>query len=439
MTVLARELRKWDVLALVINSVIGAGIFGLPSAVFALVGGYSVLAYIVSAIATFLIILCFVEVGSRFSASGGPYLYARAAFGPLIAFEVGWLLWLSRCTAFAALCNLLIGYLDYFVPGIGGGIWRAMTSVIVTTALVIVNVAGVRSTARVTNALTIAKLVPLLVVAAAGLLLMGPHRDALGALPAHASFSQAALLLVFVYMGFEAAAVPAGEIRDPARHLAFGLVVGFTLVVILYIALQWVCIALVPDLARSQRPLADAAVATFGAHGASLVALGALLSIAGTLNSITFATPRLLFAMSEQHQLPAVFARTHPRYRTPTVSTLVTAAVALTLTLLSTFLSALTISTVTRLIAYAVTCAALPALRRRTHTAAPVRVPAGSSIAALALVLTVWLLSGSSWPEIRLVLVTVVIGVVIYVPCTSASAVAPEVVCAPADTTSWKG
>src|SRR4029077_6012080 len=138
----------------------------LPSRVFALAGTYSLLAYVVSAAPIVLIILCFAEVGSRFKATGGPYLYARVAFGSLVGFQVGWLMWLSRITAFAALCNLFIGYLGDFVPAASGQAWREVVIVAMISALAIANVVGIRVTAAVTNALTVGKLIPLLFVAA---------------------------------------------------------------------------------------------------------------------------------------------------------------------------------------------------------------------------------------------------------------------------------
>ena len=99
---------------MMINAIIGAGIFGLPSKTYALIGSYSIIAFVACALVVALIIFCFAEVGSRFETTGGPYLYAREAFGPTVAFEVGWLIWLARVTAFAANCNLLISYLGYF-------------------------------------------------------------------------------------------------------------------------------------------------------------------------------------------------------------------------------------------------------------------------------------------------------------------------------------
>src|SRR5882724_12833622 len=122
---LVRGIRRWDLVAITINGIIGAGIFGLPAKVFSLIGSYSLLAFVACALVVTLIVLCFAEVGSRFDETGGPYLYAREAFGSTVAFEVGWLIWLARVTAFAANCNLLVSYLGYFWPQATNALWRA--------------------------------------------------------------------------------------------------------------------------------------------------------------------------------------------------------------------------------------------------------------------------------------------------------------------------
>lgn len=419
---LVRGLRRWDLVALVINSIIGAGIFGLPSRVFALAGTYSLLAYVVSAVAIVLIILCLAEVGSRFNATGGPYLYARVAFGPLVGFQVGWLMWLGRIAAFAALCNLFIGYLGYFVPAASTDSWRAVVIVAMISALAMANIVGVRVTATVTNALTVGKLIPLFLVAVVGLFFIDPQRYSFATLPGYGSFSQAALLLVFAYMGFEGAAIPAGEMRDPARHLPFALLTGMGVVALVYVSVQVVCIGTLPDLAASERPLLDASLRFLGPPGASLIAVGALVSISGTMNAVMFATPRLLFAMGEDQQLPHAFVSTHARFHTPIVAILLTATASLVLTLFSTFVSALTISAVIRLMAYTTTCAALPVLRRNSRVPRPAFVaPAGPLISVVAVALSVWLLSNSSWEEARLAGIAVGVGFVLYLPCARAS------------------
>src|SRR2546422_4028279 len=139
---LVRGLRRWDLVALVVNSVIGAGIFGLPSRVYALAGTYSLFAYVVAALSILLIIVCFAEVSSRFHDTGGSYLYARVAFGPFVGFEVGWLTWLARIAAFAALSNLFVGYLAYFVPASATPFSRALVIVSLVSAVTLVNLVG---------------------------------------------------------------------------------------------------------------------------------------------------------------------------------------------------------------------------------------------------------------------------------------------------------
>ena len=416
---LARDLRRWDLVALVINSVIGAGIFGLPSRVYALAGTYSLAAYLVSALAITLVVVCFAEVGSRFRKTGGPYLYARVAFGPLVGFQVGWLLWLARIAAFAALCNLALDYVAYFVPGVTSPVARVSLIVAIVAVLAAINVTGVRVTAGVTNILTIAKLVPLCLVAGAGLLFIDSQQFSFATPPGYGSFSQAALLVVFAYMGFEAVVIPTGEARDPARHLPFALLTGITVVATVYVLVQVVCIGTLPDLAGSARPLADVGRMIFGAPGASLLAAGAVVSIGGTMNAMMFASPRLLFAMAEHHDLPNWFGGVHARFRTPVAAIVVTAAAALGASLFSTFVSALAIAAVARLLAYVATCAGLLVLRRRLGVPPPAFVaPGGKLLPAGAVALSLWLLSSSTSREAVVVGLACLAGLLIYLPST---------------------
>jgi amino acid transporter len=288
--------------------------------------------------------------------------------------------------------------------------------VTIVSTLALANIVGVRVTAAVTNALTVGKLIPLFLFIVVGLFFVDPQRYSLAPPLDYGSISQAALLLVFTYMGFEGAAIPTGEMRDPARHLPFALLIGLAVVVLVYLLVQTVCIGTLPDLARSERPLSDAGLRFLGAPGASLIAAGALVSMVGTLNALMFATPRLLFAMAENRQLPRIFSSTHTRFRTPIAAIVLTSMVTLSLALFSTFVSALTISAVVRLAAYATTCAALPVLRWKTGLPrAAFSVPAGPLISGVAVILSVWLLSNSPWSEMRLAGLAVVIGFVVYV------------------------
>ena len=411
---LVRGIRKWDLVALVVNSMIGAGIFGLPSRAYALAGVRSLLAYLVCAVPIFLIVLCFAEVSSRFKDTGGPYLYAREAFGPLVGFEIGWLAWLARLTAFAALCNLFVDYLSYFLPASGSGVGRAAVISVVVSFLAAANFVGVRLASLVGNVFTVGKLLPLVLLVVVGSFFIDPQAYSSAASPTYSAFSASVLLLVFAFAGFENAVIPAGEALNPRRHLPFALLTGTAITVLLYVAIQAVCIGTLPELADSQRPLAEVGGHLLGMPGAAIISLGALISVTGTMNAIMLAAPRLLFAMAEQGQLPQIVSATHKRFHTPHVAILFSAVGMLILTLSGSFASAALLSTIIRLATYAVTCAALPVLRRKNGDQAPFAIPAGEKVSIAALVLVMWLFSSTSWPEARQAVVAGVAGLLLY-------------------------
>ena len=226
------------------------------------------------------------------------------------------------------------------------------------------------------------------------------------------------MILIYAFVGFEASVIPAGEMRDPQRNIPFALLTALGIIAVLYIVIQLVCLGTLPmaDLAKSERPLADAASMFMGGFGASLIALGAIISICGNLNSGLLTASRLPFAMAEQRELPAVLMKTHAEYKTPFISLFLTAAVIFIFTLQTSFVAALTISTITRLLVYATTCAALPLFRVGDNLApaARFRAPAGYVVAALALISIAWLLSNVRFAEIQQVAILAVLGLFIF-------------------------
>jgi amino acid transporter len=417
-TGLIRGIRRWDLVAVAINGIIGAGIFGLPSQVYAKIGPYSLIAFFACALVVALIVLCFAEVGSRFSETGGPYLYARETFGPIIGFEVGWLMWLARLTAFAANCNLLVEYSGYFFPGVVAGWPRATVIIIVVAALTIINVIGVRDAALFSDVFSIGKLIPIALFILPGLFFLEPQNFSAPAQPTFSAFSQSVLLLVYAFTGFEMAIIPAGETRDPQRNLPFAILTSLAVVAVVYILIQVVCIGTLPDLAASKRPLADASGRFMGALGASVIILGVVISIIGNLSVILLAAARLPFAMADKEELPRIFAVTHERFRTPHAAIIVTGGVMLALTLSGSFISSLTISTIARLLAYIATCVGLIVLRRRDQRRhefkAHFKAPAGVAVSIAALVLILWLLANSAGREARDASLAAIAGLLIY-------------------------
>lgn len=411
---LVRRIRRWDLVGIAINAIIGAGIFGIPSKVYALIGTYSLLAFVACAIVVILIILCFAEVGSRFDATGGPYLYAREAFGPTVGFEVGWLMWLARVTAFGANGNLLVSYLSYLWPPAASTLWRPTIIIGTVLLLTILNLIGVHHAAVVSNWFTLGKLLPLLFFVVAGLFFINGNAYTFGPTPTVGAFSQSVLVLVYAFTGFEMASIPVGEVNDPRRDLPISLIIALAVVATLYIFIQIVCVGTLPGLGQSQRPLADAATRFLGAGGGAIISAGALISITGNLNILLLAGSRIPYAMAEQQQLPGVVAKIYPKRSTPYVAITLTAIIMLVLTLKSSFFTALTISAIARLATYAATCISLPVFRRRKdfHSAVFV-LPGGTIWSVTALVLIIWLLANSTKQEALTSALVAVIGLVV--------------------------
>jgi len=388
-TSLVRAIGRWSLVALMVNSIIGSGIFGLPSSVTGLVGRASPWAVLIAGLAVGVIMACYAEVASQFSDAGGPYLYARAAFGRLLGIETGWLLWLARLTAPAANANLFAVYLGEFWPHAKDPIPRFAILTLLIGILVVVNLLGVRAATRVSNVFTVAKLLPLLGVAIGGLIyLAAGHGIPYAPAPpsTHGAWLKAILLLVFAYGGFESALTPMGEVKNPQRDAAFALLSALGLCTLLYTTIQWSVVGILSDPTHSVRPLADTARMIFGEAGARIVAVGALISMYGYLSANLLAVPRITFALAEGGDFPRFFAAVHSRFRTPYVSILVFGFLTWGLALGANFEWNVALSAVARLFYYGLICAALPVLRKKNPHAAGFRLPGGPYLAVIGVV-----------------------------------------------------
>jgi basic amino acid/polyamine antiporter, APA family len=395
---LIRAMGRWTLTALVINSIIGSGIFGLPSVVAGYLGRKSPLAYLIAAAGMGLVIACFAEVASQFTTAGGPYLYAREAFGRTIGIEVGLLLIVLKVAVAAAAADLFTDYLVEFWPAAHDPVARLAVLTILIGFLVAVNVYGIKFGAAANNLFTVAKLAPLILFAIGGGAYVLVHHTVLpavmqGSTPSIRNWFAAVLVLTFPYGGFEGAVVPMAEAKDPRRDAPFALFISLATVTFLYCTIQYVTVSILPDAALTDRPLADAARQLWGTAGATLISLGALISVYGYLTAMMLHTPRLIFALGEEGDFPRVFARIHPRYRTPYISIFVFAAILWCLAAAGSFKWNVYFSSVGRLLVYGFTCAALPVLRRRHPEIQCYRLPGGSLFAILAILFVVLLAS----------------------------------------------
>jgi amino acid transporter len=412
---LAREIRRRDLVGVGINATIGAGIFGLPARIRDLAGPAAFLAYVVCALACSLIALCLAEVGSRFRQSGGPYLYAREAFGPIVGFEIGWLRWLVWILTFAANANLLVDYTAYVWPLLNGGIARMAVITMLSAVLTAINVIGVRQTTIASNLFAAGKLVPLLVLVGVGIFFVDVRSFSFTSAPRVGSFSSAVVLVMYAFAGFEAPTVPAGEIRDPQRTVPFGVFMTLGVVAALYILVQAFYSGTMASATSSATPLAAAAVHILGGAGGTLISVTAIVSVAGNLNGKLFLAPRVLFAMAEHRQLPPMIAAVHSRFRTPYVAILLSAACALAVALSGTFIQLATIAVLVSVVVYASSCVALPVLRRLPGTPpATFKSPHGSAVTVAAIGVCVWLLVNNTSADLVTLAVAASVGLVVY-------------------------
>ncbi|HET9315934.1 MAG TPA: APC family permease [Vicinamibacteria bacterium] len=411
---LVRAIGRWDLTAAVINGVIGSAIFGMPSDQARLTGAWSPLVMLVAGLGVVTIVLCFAEVASRFQEAGGPYLYAREAFGPFVGFEAGWLMFWVRITAVAANLNVFADYLARLAPAAGEGWSRAAVMTALLAVVTGINLVGVRQATWTIDAFTIAKLLPLALLA--GLGLWRVHAAVLASQAvAEPQWANAIVLLVFAYGGFETPLIPAGEARNPRRDTAFALLTAMAVIATVYCVVQFVVVGLVPGVAGVKAPIAQAFGALLGGPGVVLASVAAMVSIYGYSTGSTLQSPRLLFAMAERGELPAPLARVHERFRTPHVAILAHSVLALGLALYGSFTWNATLSAIVRLLTWALTCVALLVFRRRAEMGKPgFRLPGAAVVVPFATACCLWLLATRTLTQAWITAALVAMGALLF-------------------------
>jgi basic amino acid/polyamine antiporter, APA family len=415
-TGLLRAVSRWQIVALSVNDVIGSGVYLiLPVAAAQLLGPASVWAILTAGFAVLLLVLCFAEASSLFDRPGGAIVYTQAAFGDFVGFEVGWMTWIARISSIAGLSVFFARAVGYLWPAAKSGVGQWATIVLPLLVLTWINVRGVKSGARTAVVLAWGKVIPLVLFVAIGIFFVDWSRVFPVPMPERANFMKAALLVLFAYAGFENTPAPAGEFLDPKRDVPFALIMQIVIVTAIYSAVQLVAIGTVPNLGASPTPLADAAAMMMGPVGGLILTLGAVLSVLGTNNNTVLAGPRYLYALAEMGKLPPVFAKIHPRYRTPYIAILTQTGVALALMLTGTAEELAVLSAIARLATYIGTAAAVPILRRKLPaTPRTIRLPGGPLIPIAALAICLLFLSAAEKKNWIAGGIALVIGALIY-------------------------
>jgi amino acid transporter len=415
---LVKALGVWGLAASIINLTVGGGIFRLPATAAGALGAAAPVAYVVCAIAMGLIVVCFAEAGSRVSLTGGLYAYVEVAFGPLVGFLCGVMLWAGISAATAAVSSFFADALGALIPAIAAGAGRAFAIIVVVGLLAAINIAGVRGASRFNAIMTISKLLPLFVLIVVGLGAMHAQNLRWTSTPASTDVARASVITIFAFLGVESALIPSGEVVDPARTVPRAIAIAMIGVTLLYLAVQIVTQGILgPDLAAQKTPLAEAAGRAIGSGGRTLILVGSAISMFGYVSGMILAGPRMLYAFGRDRFLPQQLAAIHSRFKTPYVAIVCHAGLVVLLAVTGTFEKLAVIANGSVLLAYAACCLAVIQLRRRNvqEGGAPFRAPFASVIPILALVVIVWLLTSLSADEWKALLAVVAVAIVVFV------------------------
>ena len=346
-------------IALAFNGAVAASIFALPATLAADFGAFSPLLFPIVGLAALLIIIPFSWTAAAFPESGGPAAYG-AVFGRFTGFELGWIYYIARATAFAAGANVLTAYLARWIPGADEGAFRMIVLLAATAIFAAVNIAGVRKSISLLAGLAVLKATPLFIAAGGAIALTYPW-PAPSPTPTLNEFEAGLLIVLYAFVGFESAVIPAGETKNPSSVLPRAIFLTIGVTTLLYFLVQLAFVSALPAGGENQAaPLIDLGTWLAGPAGATILTLAALASIAGSLQGIMTSTPRVSYALGLRGDLPAWFARVQPRFETPANSILFFAAVVAALAITGSFVWLAAVSTLARMIVYAVAIAALP-------------------------------------------------------------------------------
>jgi len=402
---------------LVLNGMIGAGIFALPSAVAANAGLLSPWLFLAAGVLIITVVLTLAELSSYFEISGGPALYAARAFGPLTGFCTGWLYFVSRAAAVAANCHVIAIYLGAISPWFDTETGHAVVVIVFIGSLTLINVLGIKSGIRALTFFTFFKLTPLLVMIALGLQFVTPDILFPDNLPTINDLGGTTLLLMYAFVGCEQVLVPAGETSKPRETIPKALI--FTVIVtgIFYFLIVLVYVSVLSDDFSGGATLVDVAHRLTGPVGAIVISVTAVFSIGGNLSGIMLAIPRLTLSLADDRLLPKWFGHINERFSSPTNSIIFLGGVSATLALSGSFVYLATAVSLTRLIVYVVCIVALPVIKRqadRAVTEQAYRLIGGYTFPLIALGLCLWMISLSSADSWRLTGILLVAGLVLY-------------------------
>ncbi len=425
---LERKLSLFDVTNLVVGAIIGADIYVASSFGAGFLGPFSLVVWVAAGLIAIVIALCFAQCAMLLPKVGGPYAYAKAAWGPFAGFIVGWSLWLAEWISLAVFPIAFTQYLMFFLPNLDF-LTQSIIKVLFVAFLAFTNIVGVRAAGRINDALTLFKLAPLVffVIAGLGWIILNPSGVSANFTPlapfGFASFGSAIVLIFWAYAGFEISTIPAEEIDKPSKTIPKAVTIGILIVTVFYLTTNVILFGVrnYIQLATDTAPLAAASNAILSSNaalalfGGLLVGVGALISVAGSDESGMIGTSRLGYALAADGLFPKLFARVHKKYKTPYVSIIIQSVTALVATLVGNLSLLVSVSVFFLSIAYLATSASVFSLRKQNPTPNVVYGKRNMIIPVLGIIFSAYLITQCTLMQIAIGVLLLLVGVPIYI------------------------
>lgn len=382
----------------IVNGTIGAGIFALPAVVGIQLGAFSIFSYLFCGLMLAAIMLCYAEIGSRLTTSGGSYAYVESVLGPLAGFIVNWLFFFGwGVLSCAALLNIIADSLSVLYP-VFSNVWiRALLYALIIGPLIIVNVRGAKQGIFFVQFITIIKILPLLAIILFGFSHIKAENLHWEQLPSIKTFADTALVLFFAFAGFETSLGISGELKNPKRTVPLGLLLGGIVIISIYLLLQTVTQGVLGSTMVNFKaaPLAAVANEIIGPVGATVLLITAAISCFGSVSGDVLATPRMLFAGAKDGLFPKYLASVHSKYATPHLAVITYASLIFIFSISGGFKQLAILASCAILLIYLAVIVAMVVLRTRMEDQAEktFRVPGGWFIPLLGIVAIIWLLA----------------------------------------------
>ncbi|MBK8244795.1 MAG: amino acid permease [Saprospiraceae bacterium] len=320
---LKREVDVAGLTLTIVNGTIGAGIFALPAIISIALGAFGIFSYLFCSIMMAAILLCYAEIGSRITTSGGSYAYVEAAFGTFPGYIINWLYFFGwSVLGSAALMNIIADSMATMFPIFYNSLARACFFFIIIGFIVLVNIRGVKQGVNFIKWITIIKLFPLFAIILFGFSKVEASNLYWNELPSLKTFSNTALLLFFAFAGFETSLSVSGEIKNPTRTVPLGILFGGSIVFIIYVLIQTVAQGVIglQMEAFKAAPLAAVAGQLIGPIGGTILLITAIISTFGNVSADVLSTPRLLFAGANDGIFPKFLTKIHAKFFTPHIA-----------------------------------------------------------------------------------------------------------------------